>query len=271
VLAGHETWFYRFSDARLRDAGDVFERSPGFAFVSDAIADLARVVTDTDRLARRDQERIGLWPERFICLPGCRAVASDSAEVTAGARPTRRRVLWASRLDPEKRPDLVPRIADHLAARDPGIRIEMHGRAVLSEFDTTMLAGRPNLTWHGGYAGFEALDAAAHDAFVFTSSHEGMPNAVLEAISAGLPVIAPDVGGIGEIIEDGVSGILLPEISDDEVAADAYADAIQRLVGDPALRRRLATEALRRLGRRHSPAVHACRVAALYAREGDVA
>lgn len=271
VLQHHETWFYRFSDARLRDDGDLFYRATGFAFVSENIASLSRVVTDTDRLVALDRERIGLWPERFASLPGRRAatVAEDTIATTAAV--TRRSVLWASRLDAEKRPELVPRIADRLGARDPAIRIEMHGRAVLGTFDTSLLAGRPNLAWHGGYAAFDDLSPGSHDAFVYTSWYDGMPNAVLEAIAAGLPVIAPDVGGIGEIVEDGVSGILLPPIADEDAAAEAYAEAILRLVGDPPLRRRLASEALGRLKRRHSPEAYLARVAALYRREDDAA
>lgn len=271
VLREHETWFYRFSDARLRDDGDLFDQATGFAFVSENIADLARVVTDTERLLARDRERIGLWPERFACLPGRRAPATDAAAIAAARTVTRGRVLWASRLDPEKRPELVPRIADRLAARDPAIRIEMHGRAVLGAFDTALLDGKANLAWHGGYEDFGALDPAAHDAFVYTSWYDGMPNAVLEAIAAGLPVIAPDVGGIGEIVQDGVSGILLPSVADEDAAAEAYAEAILRLAGDPALRCRLATEALRRLQRRHAPAAYVARVAALHARKDDAA
>lgn len=271
VLGSHQTWFYRFSDATLRDDGDLFVQATGFTFVSEHIPGLARVVTDTERLAARDRERIGLWPERFVCLPGRRAPATDAAAIAAASRVTRHRVLWASRLDPEKRPELVPRIADRLAARDSALRIEMHGRAVLGAFDTALLEGRPNLAWHGGYAAFGELDAAAHDAFIYTSWYDGMPNAVMEAIAAGLPVIAPDVGGIGEIVEDGVSGILLPPIADEDAAAEAYAEAILRLVGDPALRCRLATEALRRLEQRHAPAAHVAHVAALYGREGDAA
>lgn len=269
VLGGHETWLYRFSDAMIEDGGDLFQSGGGFAFVSEHAGRLARVVSDTERLVARDRERIGIWPERFACLPGRRAPETDAASVAAATAVTRRRVLWASRLDPEKRPELVPRIADRLARADPAIRIEMHGRAVLDAFDTALLAGKANLAWHGGYDGFAALDPAAHDVFVYTSWYDGVPNVVLEAIAAGLPVIAPDVGGIGEIVEDGLSGILLPSLADDDAAAEAYAEAILRLVGDPELRRRLATEALARLAQRHAPAAHAARVAALFARKED--
>ena len=50
----------------------------------------------------------------------------------------------------------------------------------------------------------------AFDVFLLTSNHEGMPNVVLEAMAAGKPVIATDVAGVHELIEDGVTGIVLP-------------------------------------------------------------
>lgn len=166
-------------------------------------------------------------------------------------------MLWASRLDREKRPDLLPRIANHLALLAPDMRIDIFGSAVLGAFDPRCLAGLPNLVYRGSFEGFASLDHSAYDAFVYTTAYGGMPNVVLEAIAAGLPVIAPDVGGIGEIIVGGESGLLLPALSGTEEMAAAYADAVARLADDPALRARLATGALRRLERRHAPAAFA--------------
>ncbi len=91
-----------------------------------------------------------------------------------------------------------------------------------------------------------------------------MPNVVLEAIAAGLPVIAPDIGGIGEIIVDGDSGLLLPALTDDDEMAAAYAAAIIRLTDDSALRGRLATGALKRLADRHDPAVFTTAVRTIF-------
>ena len=67
------------------------------------------------------------------------------------------------------------------------------------------------------------------------SRAEGLPNAVLEYMAAGLPVIASRVGGNAELVQDGVTGILVPP--EDSAALSA---ALLKLLSEPSLARRLA-------------------------------
>ena len=67
--------------------------------------------------------------------------------------------------------------------------------------------------------------------FVFPSTIDSAPNAVLEAMAAGLPVIAVDTGAIGEMVADGQTGLLVPAND-----GPAVLGAIERLLGDPARR-----------------------------------
>src|SRR5690554_3011365 len=64
---------------------------------------------------------------------------------------------------------------------------------------------------------------AAADVFVLSSAHEGLPNVVMEALAAGLPVVATDVGGVRELVEEGISGFVVPP-SDSEALAKGMAD-----------------------------------------------
>ena len=81
-----------------------------------------------------------------------------------------------------------------LETRSPGTQ---HGRAVCSS-----LAGRRRSQLRKEYA--------ASNLFLFPSRHEGMPNAVLEAMASGLPVIATRIAGNEELVVDGETGILVP-------------------------------------------------------------
>jgi glycosyltransferase involved in cell wall biosynthesis len=79
---------------------------------------------------------------------------------------------------------------------------------------------------------FELLRAA--DAALLTSSWENFPFAVVEAMAVGTPVLATNVGGVPEIVEDGRNGLLVPPNDPEAMAA-----AISRFFGDAGLRERL--------------------------------
>ncbi|MCQ4384065.1 glycosyltransferase family 4 protein, partial [Clostridioides difficile] len=74
-----------------------------------------------------------------------------------------------------------------------------------------------------------------YDALVYTSWFDGLPNVILEAMGSGLPVIAPNIGGIGEAVLDGETGMLIEASNDIDEAVDAYRDAIERLYAQPDL------------------------------------
>jgi glycosyltransferase involved in cell wall biosynthesis len=78
----------------------------------------------------------------------------------------------------------------------------------------------------------ELLRAA--DIFVLSTRSEGLPLSILEAMAAGLPVVASSVGGVPELVLDGQTGMLVPPGDPDALAA-----AIERLLEDPGLSGRL--------------------------------
>jgi len=80
---------------------------------------------------------------------------------------------------------------------------------------------------------FDMFDTS--DALVFLSDWEGFPMTILEAMSAGLPIIASRVGGVGEMV-DTSNGMLIENNRKESVS-----EAIARLVDDPSLRVRMGT------------------------------
>lgn len=106
---------------------------------------------------------------------------------------------------------------------------------------------------------YELLQAM--DMFVLPSLHEGIPMALLEAMAAGLPVIATWVGGIPEVIEDHVSGILVEPGDPSSLAL-----MCRRLMDDAELSERLGQAARARVKERFSSGAMAAEVANIYRR-----
>ncbi|MCZ2147301.1 MAG: glycosyltransferase family 4 protein [Bryobacterales bacterium] len=101
---------------------------------------------------------------------------------------------------------------------------------------------------------------AIADVMALPSLSEGSPNVLLEAMAAGVPVVATRVGGIPEMVEDGVSALLAPPADPPALAA-----AIGRLLDDPSLAAAIVDKAGGLLSRRYSPLHRARTLAALYA------
>jgi glycosyltransferase involved in cell wall biosynthesis len=100
---------------------------------------------------------------------------------------------------------------------------------------------------------------AALDLYTLPSLEESTPLSILEAMGAGLPVVATTAGGIPECVLDGVTGLLVPP-----ARSERLADAILALVDDPARRRRFGEAGRRRVLEVFSPEVQTRRVEAVF-------
>ncbi len=120
------------------------------------------------------------------------------------------------------------------------------------------LAIAANVHWLGERAAVEPL-LGASDLFVLPSHQEGFSNALLEAMAAGLPVIATRVGGNVDAVVENVTGLLVPPR-----APPALAEAIGRLARDPALRGKLGAAARLRVARYFSLQACVARYETLY-------
>jgi glycosyltransferase involved in cell wall biosynthesis len=120
-------------------------------------------------------------------------------------------ILAAGRLSPEKGFSVLLEAARQLVVGDPSIRFVLFGEGKLRNALERQAAAW-GLTSRLVLPGFRAdLDRflPVADVVVQSSFTEGLPNLVLEACAAGVPVVATAVGGTPEILEDGVSGYLV--------------------------------------------------------------
>jgi glycosyltransferase involved in cell wall biosynthesis len=141
-------------------------------------------------------------------------------------------VAFVGRLEPVKDPALMVEVARKLTAQAPGATFLVAGDGPLLA-ETQAAVAASGLTEWFMFLGFvDDLGPvfAAADAYLLTSRHEGIPNAALEAMRAGVPVVAPSVGGLPELLA-GLAGSLAASRTSDDLAGLLLA-----LAEDPAAR-----------------------------------
>ena len=189
------------------------------------------------------------------------AASADQARASVGALPGQPLVVSVGRLHPQKGHDTLIDAAGILARRRPEVRVVIVGdgpsheslarriqRLGLEEV-VALVGSRPS--------GAEVLAVA--DVVALASRWEGWPLVVAEAIQLGRPVVATAVGGIPEMVEDGVSGWLVPPGS-----ADGLAGSLEAALADPRLAMRRAEAARIRFAERYDPEDLVARVESVY-------
>jgi phosphatidyl-myo-inositol alpha-mannosyltransferase len=158
---------------------------------------------------------------------------ADPAQLPAG-----RRVLWVGRLDRQKGFPVAVRAFADLAAKFPDVHLVVVGdgakRGAVAELSPDV---RERVVMLGAVQ-HERLPAyhAACDVFVAPAlGQESFGIVLVEAMAAGLPVVASRIPGFDEVVRDGTDGILVPPND-----PRALADAAERVLTDPALAGRLA-------------------------------
>ncbi len=139
------------------------------------------------------------------------------------------------------------RAARRLQPRHPQLQVVLLGAGADEALLHAEAQGLDNVL----FAGFQDNLGdwlAALDVFAFPSLYEGLGSVLLDAMRAGLPIVASRVGGIPEIVQHEVNGLLVPPAD-----AEALAAALERLYRDAQLRRRLGA-AGRAKAQNYSPA-----------------
>lgn len=216
---------------------------------------VARFHLQSEALAAGLRARLGVGRERCAVIPNGIPLA-DADAALAAARPGARTamglfrtdlaVACVGRLHRQKGLSVLLAAFHALLQTVPTARLLLAGdgperRALEAAVDALRL--RPFVRFLGTVPSSWELLAAA-DLFALPSLWEGMPNALLEAMAAGLPVVATAVGAVPEMVAAGTEGLLVPPGD-----AAALAQALAGLAADPQGRRELGRMARQRVER----------------------
>jgi len=192
----------------------------------------------------------GIDPEKF-------------APTAPRVRRDRMVVLGVGRLHPQKNFSLFLETAAELLRRGLPLDFRIAGTGPEEQMlrglaDRWGIADR--VTFLGHVSDTQRMYADA-DALLMTSKYEGTPLSILEAMAAHLPIVAPRLDGIGEILSDGDDALLV-----EPSTAPGFADAIARLLAEPSLIEKLIDAASAKVEARFSSRAMAREVEAIYER-----
>ncbi len=239
VIAHEQTWSYEGNP--LRKGLDWLMGRFSAAFIAVSSLDRKRMI----ELEHIPAEKVVMIPNAYVPRPG-QQVGDLRAEL--GVAPEVPLVGTAAVFRPQKALEVMLEAFALVAADHPDARFVMAGdgehegqRGELEE-----LAGRLGIAESTHFIGMredvetviEGLDITA-----MSSDYEGTPLFAVECMAAGKPLVATRVGGLPDLVEDGVSGLLVPPRDPAALAA-----GISSLLADDALRRRIGEGARERSG-----------------------
>lgn len=180
--------------------------------------------------------------------------ASARAHEACGGRPT---ILTLARLEEQK--GLEHLVAAAALVPEATFVVAGEGRERASLEARAREAGVADRVRFVGHRSDVPELLAACDLFVLPSLVEGSPISVMEAMAAGRPVVATDIGGTNEVVLDGATGLLVPPAD-----PEALAMAIRAVLGDAELRDRLGAAGRERARREFSAEAMAAQVSTVY-------
>jgi glycosyltransferase involved in cell wall biosynthesis len=192
--------------------------------------------TTLEHLAAKGLTNLEIWSRGIDTERFRPHVDKREALSPYGVDPGKFIVLYVGRIAPEKNIDVLMKVID---AIPDGLQRRAH---FILAGDGPLYGSlseqykRDNITFTGYVEGKALADLyAAGDVFLFPSAHETFGNVVLEAMASGTPVIGANAGGVRDIVQNGVTG-LLREPGD----VAGFAEAVRLLYDNPELRRAMA-------------------------------
>lgn len=166
-----------------------------------------------------------------------------------------------ARLWPEKEQASLIEAAGLLAEKHPKIRFMIVGDGPLGDELRAKIkaANLEDVVLMPGYCEDFVAVLAALDVFAFPSSAEGTPMVIYSAMAMGVPIVASPVSGVGEIVDDGETGLFVPPAD-----AAAMAAAVEKLVEDSALSERLGANARAVCNENYSAAAAVAKLESIY-------
>ncbi|MCC6907851.1 MAG: glycosyltransferase family 4 protein [Phycisphaerales bacterium] len=174
-----------------------------------------------------------------------------------------KRLLFIGRFDPVKGLPLLIEAIDRLARDHPDVHLDLVGDGPLRGDLEAMVCGlelEKYITFHGYLSQAECRVRLQHaDVLVISSFAEGIPVVLMEAMASRVAVLATNIAGIPELVEHGVSGVLVP--SGD---GEALAQGLDQLLASPKWREQLADAGRQRVERDFRSDLEAARLVHIF-------
>jgi glycosyltransferase involved in cell wall biosynthesis len=209
-----------------------------------------RLICNAENLRQRAVSLHRVPPERVAVVPN--SVDTEHFRPDGRQMDGPPRLVSVARLVPDKAPEVLLEAFALVRRELPEARLTLVGEGPLlaqarRQLDELGLTGSVDIVTGCGEVRPHLAQAQA---FVLASRREGSPNAILEAMASGLPVVAARTGGIPELVEQGATGLLVQP----ENPAD-FAQALLRLLRDRTLCAALGAAGRERAERLYSPQV----------------
>jgi glycosyltransferase involved in cell wall biosynthesis len=187
-------------------------------YIGKVFAYVTNIITDNKNLIDDLVELYGFDRDKFVCNYSYVDIHDNVPTFKGNSL----NVFWASRIVKEKRLDVLLEIVKK--CKEFPITFHIFGSGDNNEY-LKKIKKFSNVKYYGSFDDFGSIVNPEFDAFLYTSESDGIPNVLPEAMSYGYAALAPDVGGISELINE-KTGFLIKNYLD----ADAYVEILKKLL-----------------------------------------